>query len=211
MRAQLGTPVRSRDDKPLGHVEWVLVEPESRVVKSIGVRHGLIRDYVVKIPLDEIRVGPSLDHLIANIDEVRAERLPQPGRRDESEARAGEAVSASTPGAVWPADTFINRRPQPATVPMHTEYQEMSHMLDADVVVLGDGSDVYAKDMHHAGGVDQIRFETHSGQILSIIVRAGVFHHREFELPGELIGGVDEGAIYLNVDRDAVKQHILGF
>ena len=210
MRAQLGTPVRTRDDKALGAVEWLLVDPNTRTVKSIGVRHGRIRENAVKVPLDEIRVSPSLDHLIANIDEVDTQHLTHATQREEAESLAGEAVSASSVAGVWPADTFVAKRRVPGSVPMHTELEEMVSMVDADVVVLGEGSDVYSKNMHHVGEVEQMRFETHTGQLLSIEIKRGFLHHQEFELPGEFVAGIDEGSIYLNVDRDDVKKRLLG-
>lgn len=209
MRAQLGTPVRTRDDKSLGPVEWLLVDPETRAVKSIGVRHSRIRDYAVKVPLEEIRVSPSLDHLIAEIDEAETRDLTHPTRREESESLAGEAVAASSGAGVWPADTFVSKRREPGSVPMHTELEEMVNMVDTDVVVVGQGSDVYSNNMHHVGEIEQMRFETHTGQILSIEIKGGFLHHQAFELPGEFVAGIDEGSVYLNIDRDNVKKHIL--
>jgi uncharacterized protein YrrD len=208
MRAHLGTPVRSRDDKDLGHIEWVLVDPGTRSVKSVGIRHGRIREHAIKVPLDELTVNPGMDSLMANIDEEQTHHLTHATARDESESRAGEAVAASTGGGVWPADTFVTKRRQPETVPLHSEFKDMVNMHDSDVVVLGEGSDVFTKNMQHVGEINQIRFDTHMGQLLSIEVKRGHLHHQEFELPGEYIAGIDEGSIYLSVDRDDVLQHI---
>jgi uncharacterized protein YrrD len=209
MRAELGTNVRSRDDKPLGSIEWVLVDPDTRMAKSIGVRHGIIREHAVKIPLHEVHPAKSLDHLVAEVDEASTRHLTKATVHAEDAFPDGEAVAASTSGGVFPADAFVTKRREAGVTLPHSELSDMVHMVDADVVVLGDGSDVYTKNMHHIGELEQIRFEAHTGQLLSIVIKRGVLHHQEFELPGELIGGVDEGSIYLNVDRDEVREHIL--
>ncbi len=209
MRAQLGTPVRTRDDKAIGPVEWLLISPETRAVKSLGVRHGHIRDTVVKIPLKAIKVDPEMDHLIADADEESVKNLFHPARANGDETLNGEAVAASTGGGVFPADSLVPKPHEAAMAHMHTELQEMEHMADVDVVMVGDGSDVFTKNTHQVGEVDQVRFDVTTGQVLSIVIKAGIFHHQSFELPGDLIAGVDDGAVYLNVDREAVKQHIL--
>lgn len=209
MRAQLGTPVRSRDDKALGSVEWILVDPETRTVMSIGVRHGWIRSNAIKLPLEEIKISPALDHLIANIDEIDTRHLTHATVSDESELPAGTAVAASAGGGVWPADTFASKRRQTASIPMHSELEEMVRMVDTDVIVLGEGSSVYTKNMNHVGDIEQLRFDTRTGQVLSLEIKGGFLHHLAFELPGEFIAGVDEGSVFLNVDRDEVKRHIL--
>ncbi len=209
MRAELGTPVRSRDDKALGHIEWLLVDPETKLVKSIGVRHGIIRDRGIRISLSQVRVSPELDHLIANIDEEKTQHLSHAAPHDLEAMPDGAAVAASTASGVFPADSFITKRPAPGMPGPHSELSEMVRMVDTDVIVLGDGSDVYTKNMKHIGELEQLRFETHTGQLLSLVIKRGIFHHQEFELPGEMIGGVDVGSVYLNVDRDVVKDHVL--
>ncbi len=209
LRAQLGTHVRTRDDKELGTVEWVLVDPETRAVKSLGVRHGRIREHAVKIPLEEISVSPNQEHLIAAIDEADTHHLTHRTAHQQPGIVNGEAVAASVGGGVWPANAFTSKRRDPEAGPLQSELQEMVDMVNTDVVVLGDGSDVYSKDMKHVGEIEQIRFETHTGQLLSLEMKGGFLHHREFELPREFIGGVDEGSIYLTLNHEDVKQHIL--
>lgn len=209
MRAQLGTHVRTRDDKDLGSVEWVLVDPQTREVKSLGVRHGLIREHAVKIPLDEISISPNQEYLIAAIDEADTHQLTHRTAHEQPGMVTGDAVAASVGGGVWPANAFASKRRDAAATSVHSELQEMSDMLNADVVILGDGSDVFSKDMKHVGEIEQVRFETHTGQLLSLEMKAGFLHHREFELTGDLIEGVDEGSVYLTLNQDEVKQHIL--
>ncbi len=209
MRAQLGTHVRTRDDKDLGVVEWVLVDPERLAVTSLGVRHGHIREHAVKIPLEEISVSPDQESLIAAIDEADTRALTHRSDGDHPGIVNGDAVAASVGGGVWPANAFAAKRRDPEATPLHSELQEMVDMVNSDVVVLGDGSDVYDKDMKHVGEIEQIRFETHTGQVLSLEMKGGFLHHTEFELPGEIIGGVDEGSIYLTLDHEDVKKHIL--
>ncbi len=209
MRAQLGTHVRTRDDKDLGAVEWVLVDPETLAVKSLGVRHGHIREHAVKIPLEEISVSPNQENLVAAIDEAQTRNLTHRSAHDQTGIDTGDAVAASVGGGVWPANAFATKRRDTSAAPLHTELQEMVDMVNSDVVVLGDGSDVYSKDMKHVGEIEQVRFETHTGQLLSLGMKGGFLHHREFELPGDFIGGADEGSVYLTLDHEDVKQHIL--
>ncbi len=209
MRAELGTPVRSRDDKALGHIEWVLVDPDTKLVKSIGVRHGIIRDNGIRIPLTRIQVSPELDHLIAGIDEASTRHVTHTTSPDVEAMPDGAAVAASTGGGVFPADSFVTKRREPGMPEHRSELAEMVHMVDTDVVVLGDGSDVYTKNMHHIGEIAQIRFETHTGQLLSLVIKRGIFHQQEFELPAEMIAGVDVGSVYLNVHHDVVKERVL--
>lgn len=208
MRAQLGTTVRTRDDKLLGPIEWLLVDPDTREVKSIGVRHGHFQDHAVKLPLKHVRVSREVDALIANIDEADTRRLAQGDLREETVMDDAEAVSAFSGGTVWPVDNIVPKPREPRSAPTHTEFDEMIHMADTDVIVLGEGSDVYSKSMHHVGEIAQIRFETHTGQLLSVEMKRGFLHHVEYELPKEFIAGVDEGAVYLNVELDDIKSHI---
>lgn len=209
MRAELGSPVRSRDDKALGHIEWVMVDPDTKLVKSIGVRHGLSRDHGIKLPLAQMRVSPELDHLIANVDEMSTRHLSQVKAHDLDVVPDGAAVPASNSGGVFPVDSLVTKRPEQGMKGSHSELVDIERMVDTGEVVLGNGSEVFTKNMQHIGDLAQIRFETRTGQLLSLVIKGGAFHHREFDLPGEMIGGVDVGSIYLNVDRDVVKEHAL--
>lgn len=209
VRAQLGTHVRTRDDKDLGSVEWVLVDPETREVKSLGVRHGYIREHAVKIPLEEISVSPNQEYLIAAIDEADTHNLTHRTAHEQPGMVTGDAVAASVGGGVWPANAFATKRRDADAGLVHSELREMTEMLNADVVILGEGSDVFSKDLKHIGEIEQIRYETHTGQLLSLEMKGGFLHHREFELPGELIDGLDEGSVYLSLNHDDLKQHIL--
>jgi sporulation protein YlmC with PRC-barrel domain len=159
--------------------------------------------------LDQLKISPGLDYLIANVDEMETRNLTHANVSDESELPAGTAVAASAGGGVWPADTFASKRRETSTVPMHSELEEMVSMVDTDVIVLGEGSDVYTKNMHHVGELEQLRFDTRTGQLLGLEIKGGFLHHSAFELPGEFIAGLDEGSIYLNVDKEEVKPHIL--
>ena len=75
---------------------------------------------------------------------------------------------------------------------------------DRDNAVIQDGSMVVSRDEQQVGTVQQLVFDTESGQLSHLRVRRGFLFAETFDLPVGLIARMDDDIIHLTAAADDV-------
>lgn len=206
-RIKLHDKVITADDKNIGTVDRLIVEPTSGEVKEAVIRKGMILPEDVRVPLETMeRAGKDVVRLrctAAQIDDlprfVEAEFTNPPESYQPPIVYPYPAIAFAWPlyyrGAIDDS-AFASEQWTPP------EAREILLQQDLENAVIGEGSDVMSRDGEKVGEVHSITFDPDSGRPSRLVVRSGFLFTEERELPAETIQAADDGVIYLKLDKD---------
>jgi len=210
----LGMHVYSSDDKDLGTVDRLILDPNRGVVKAVVVRKGVLLHQDVEVPVDMIMARPSGDARIAYTS-GEVDRLP---RFEEAEYTAPPAdfrLPLAYPASAyyWPAGYVTAVPPASPATPTWSgdtttdrEVRAALQRQDLENAVIGEGSDVLGRDGEKVGTVRELTFDPISNELTGLVVHKGLFKGEDLKLPVYEIDSVDDGIVYLNVDaKEAVQ------
>ncbi len=219
MRVHLDDPVRSRDGQDLGKIKHLVLDPHNGYVKSVVIEKGHLLVDDVAMPLNALAGWRDAAVFITyTADEVKAmprfdsqQYKPLPPDYFEPAARYGYG------GVVWPLNSAFppftsGGYPLAApwlpvlSSPLSPREEAERQAQDRDNAVIEAGNDVISADGHKVGEVYVLTFDTNDGKPLSLIIRRGLLFHEDIALPAQTIGSVDDGVVYLNVDRECIAQ-----
>jgi sporulation protein YlmC with PRC-barrel domain len=225
MNVQLGQRVVTRDGKNLGHIKFMIFDPEQETVKSIVVEKGLLLKDDVEIPTEELSAAKG-EELICARSAAEVEDLPRFHEDLYTVPPEGIFGTAGVPaGALWPAayppTGYVGGYPYQAAFPAfvlgdpnrppdYSEEEAIHRRLDQENAVIKAGDKVVASDGETVGEVVNVLFQAETGRPLRLVVRKGFLFTEDAELPGEVIAGVDDGVVYLNVDAQRAKMGVGG-
>jgi sporulation protein YlmC with PRC-barrel domain len=223
----LGMHVYTSDDKDLGTVDRLILDPDHSAVKAVVVRKGVILHKDIEVSADMIMARPAGDARIAYTAE-EVDRLPDFKEADYTSPPADYRLPLAYPASAfyWPIGygmgvpaggrQFTAGELQPAASPVaptwtgdSTTDREVHAALqrqDLENAVIGEGSDVLGRDGEKVGTVSELTFDPADNQLTGLVVHKGLFKGEEWELPVSEIDSVDDGVVYLKVDaREAVR------
>jgi uncharacterized protein YrrD len=217
MQVALGAKVRTADGKHVGSIDKLILEPDSGDVRAIVVQKGLLFHDDIEIELDGI-VGVDGDVVQVRYTEKQLGDLPRffegsyttppPAYR----ARYADQFGPTESALLWPAggaaspDTALYGTE--ATGDVGDEVRAMHLEQDISNAVIEEGSEVRSRDDEKVGSVHRALFDPATGRPSALVVRKGFLFTEDVELPASLIASVDDGVVYLNVDKEAVQQHV---
>jgi sporulation protein YlmC with PRC-barrel domain len=213
MRVELGTEVRTRDGKDVGKIEKLILNPQTGDVTAAVVRKGFILTDDVEIPIEALEAGREGEaRLTYSAEEV--DKLPR-----FMEANYTSPSPDFTPpigyapgGLLWPASYPVGVPAAGADygydVDRATADELDASRRDRDYMsaIIDEGSDVMSRDGEKVGDVHRVSVDTATGRPISFVVRKGFLFTEDLELPASLIESVDDGVVYLNVDKDHVAE-----
>jgi uncharacterized protein YrrD len=205
MEFKLGAKVYTSDNQPVGTVDHIVLEPETKAVTHLVVRKGLLfgRDKV--IPVSAVQ-GEGPDGLILqqtsnNLDDFPdfEEKLYLAAEGEEwAEAHhAGGSTSSSGSYLVggMPLSVTPGSAPQKVTT---------TRNIPEATVPLKIGSKVTTSDNHHVGNVERVITEPETGKATSVIMTQGLLVKTRKELPIEWVTQVVEDEVFLTVDGNFI-------
>ncbi len=208
MSIQLGAHVRTSDDKDVGSIERLIVDPASGEVKAAVIRKGLLRTEDIQIPLSALQERPEGDvRLSYTADQVK--ELPRFHEPDYTAPPAAYASPLGYPAAalLWPVDYLSPAPTADAARPGLAESDEVLRQrgVNPDNVVIAQGSDVISRDGEKVGEIHSVAVDATTGRPTKIVVRKGFLFTEDVELPAAAIDHVSEGLVYLTVDKDQIR------
>lgn len=206
MRVDLNAKVRTSDGHEAGKVRRVLVDPETDRITGfvVSTRRLLGRDVIVG---EDMFGDASPDGETITLTLTKKELDTQPSFEEDDFVTPPAGWSGPNLGYaippeyfLWPADSAladVGERPRPA---------------------IKKGDTVKDRDGDIVGTVDEIGFDKKTGEVLSVIVRAGAGLERLFgggkvaEISRNDILRIAEGEVRLGVDREeiVVREHETG-
>ena len=214
MRTELGAHVRTSDGQDVGTIDRLILDPASRGVKAVVIRKGVVLPRDVEVPLSALEPGADGAACLRSTAEQVAD-LPQ---FDESRYTGVPPVGYvplfgyAEAGLYWPVSAINAGMPLPpvsagdpvALSEAPGERSAEARRQDRDNAVLQDGSMVMSRDEQQVGTVQQLVFDTESGQVSHLRVRRGFLFAETFDLPVGLIARVDDDIIHLTAAADDV-------
>ena len=210
MRIDLDAKVRSRDGVDIGTVQRAIVDPTTNQVTQFVISTGGLFGRDVLLPRAEIeRATPEGDAVRVGLTRAEIERLPEflPERYAPPPP---DWTMLPTPGLAFPGGYLWPIDYQPAPVERRVPPREAARQPDE--VSISTGAVVFARNGEDLGGVEDVRFDERTGRLLGVVLRVGGILETLFgggttiEVPPRQIDHVEPNAVFLKVDRDALRR-----
>lgn len=215
---RLGTPVILLDGTEVGHVDRIVVEPESDSLLELVVHKGFLlrEDRIVDEGLID-RVDED-GRVVLRLDREQVHDLP-PYIAQAYVVAPTYAVARDPYGsAIGPApeDGVLHRTHAPMHEGRHVSSAAYVDwvMSAAAVEVRSDlpdtgaaidvGTDVVTRDGRKIGTIEAIAVDD-VRQVRGYVVRSGLFHRVDLVIPEDLIDAVTEDHVRLTVDADELR------
>jgi sporulation protein YlmC with PRC-barrel domain len=209
--------VFTSDDRDIGTVDRLILDPDLGAVKAAVVRKGVLLHRDVEVPIEVMSAGSAGGARIAYSSE-EIERLPHFNEAGYTRPPADYMSPTGYPSSsvYWPAGYGMGvppLDPQPPASPIAPHWsidteidREVGDALrqqDLENAVIGEGSDVLGRDGKKVGTVRELTFDPANSKLTSLVVHKGFIIGKDTELPATLVDSVDDGVVYLNVDARA--------
>ncbi|HZP83364.1 MAG TPA: PRC-barrel domain-containing protein [Chthonomonadaceae bacterium] len=220
MQVELGARVYSRDDREIGVIKNLILDPESEQVKTVVIEKGLLRHDDIEAPLEAVLVeAPNRARLTYTAEETQ--RLPRFDAARYTQAPAEQAtrlpgfptaglltpslyMASLPPTGIYPDIATI--LPEGAVETDNPERAEILRELDRQNAVIAAGSDVISQEGEKVGTVQSVTFDTQTGQPTALVVSRGLLFTEHVELPARAIVSVDDDTVYLNLTKAQLQQ-----
>jgi sporulation protein YlmC with PRC-barrel domain len=219
MDITLGMHVYTSDDKDLGTVDRLILDPDRNSVKAAVVRKGVLLHQDVEVPADMLTARPNGDARLA-YSSAEVDKLPDflEGSYTTPPPDYMPPMAYPPTAFYWPVGYGLGREPLqtmpaagvgPATWTGASDAdREVGAALqrqDLENAVIGEGSDVLGRDGGKVGTVSELAFDPDTSTLTGLMVHKGIIFGKDTTLPASLIDSVDDGVVYLKVDaREAV-------
>lgn len=206
MQIDLGTPVRTLDDREIGQVDRLILDPDTGQVKAVVIHRGVILTDDVEVSIEafeldaegSLRIGYLADQ-VKDLSRFDPDRYATPHPDSLSAWGYPEAAEMLWPAYYLAGPALPDRRA--AAGPGTTEFDQPAWAEG----VIREGSAVVSEDGHPVGEIAGLTFEAPSGQLSRFAVRSGFLVTKEIELPGDAIASADDQTVYLRLTRDQIQ------
>jgi len=206
MLVKFGALVYSKDDKVVGTIDRLVLDPASGDLKVVAINVGLLLPHDVEAPASALETqadgGVRLSVRAAEVDSFPRfveERYTSAGIPPVDPA-ARQATAILLPTGILVEQPFHEE----PLVDIEAERQLAQMYSDQDLVnaVLADGSAIRSQDGRHVGALHALDFDPATGHLTRITLRHGRFMSELLDLPAALVAAVDDGVIHLRVTAD---------
>lgn len=191
MEFKEGASVITTDDKVAGHLQRVVIDPDTNQVTHIVIRRGLLDK--VDLVIDAQNIGaasPEKVTLLCTADDIQSmppfkitQYAPAPGQVD------------STAPALYP-NTLV-------TPPVVTE---TNRTIPEELIALKEGASVFSHDREHVGDVRRVITDPEGGQVTRFVIAKGLLFKENKSIPFEWVDQLGEDEVSLTVDSQRVKE-----
>jgi uncharacterized protein YrrD len=217
VRIELGAKVTTADDKAIGTIEKLILDPDSGDVFSVVVRKGLLFHRDIEIPIDGI-VGRQdgatrLQYTEKQLDDLRtfdegSYTTPPPERSSEYASGYGYPTASLLWPSSWSGPVSGEPYGHEAVGAVGDEVATMHREQDLSNSVIEEGSTVRSRDGEKVGEVHRLEFDAQTGRPTMLVIRKGFLFTEDIEVPAGLISSVDDDVVYLDVRRDEIERHL---
>ncbi len=202
MKFQKGEEVFSTNNESVGHIDRVVLDPDTKEVTHLVIRKGtlLTKDRVVPLYLIADGDGKAVQLLV---NTAEANKLPEFEERAYVPVKDGEPADTASnfywsPLAPYPVPPSIDTAP-PGYV------QETHRNVPEEMVALKAGARVWSSDGEQVGEVEQVFTDARSDQVTYFVVSRGMFLKERKMIPVSWIDIVADEEIYLNTPSERVN------
>lgn len=206
MEFKKDTDVFTVDDKQVGQVDRVVLDPRTKEVTHIIVRKGwfFTEDKVVPVEMiaeateAKVRLRSDISNLEALPDFEETHYIAI----DEAElARSSRPVTYASPLYWYPPALPLGGYPY-ATYPGYPippYVTEVEQHIPEGTVALKEGAKVVAADGEHVGNIEELVTDSSTGRVTHVVISQGLLLKERKLVPSNWIDTVDEDEVHLGV------------
>jgi len=188
--------VISADSKEVGHLERVVIDPDTKELTHIVVRKGTFNHTDKVVPLNMVAAGVP-DSIGLRLPAHQVDELS-----DYEETKYSGAGGSYTGPTMQGATGYMETPNSPMSAAPATKEKIIN--IPPNTVALKEGSPVTTADGKHVGNLEQVLTGPESGQVTHFRVSRGVLHKESRLVEAEWIDRIEEKAVTLSVDAAAV-------
>ena len=197
MELKQNAPILAANGDAVGHLDRVVVNPESKVITHIVVQTGsLVKKEGKVVPLSLIAEATdeqiTLREGAGDLQQMQSFEEKQYVMQGDASTGAGPVVSqplAGMPGAV-----VTESRPK--------YVKQVEQHIPEGTVALKEGAPVVATDGKHMGHVEKVITEVEADRATYMLVSKGLLAKAHKLVPMEWVGLIDEDEVHLTVDPE---------
>ena len=206
MQFQKNAKVLAANGQQLGHIERVVMNPETKVVTHIVARKDAFlkkrEDKVV--PIDLV-AGTAIDHIVLNEEAGDLESLSPFEERHlvDTEGDIGKPSSSVNTGPTiygFPGGVSIG----PASGEKFTTVMEQN--IPQGTVALKEGAKVITVEGKHVGNVERVLAEVPADRATHLLVSMGMFTKESKLIPINWVEMMSESEVHLRVRKESLEE-----
>jgi sporulation protein YlmC with PRC-barrel domain len=185
--------IYTADNEKAGHLERVVIDPQTREVTHLVVRQGFIFSEDKVVPLSLVAAAAA-ERIVLRAEAGDLEDLPQYQQEQfvplvEAERERLEAAAAY--GApIYPYFTY----PPPGLYDLEVETN-----LPSDVVPLAEGASVTSIEGQHVGDVERILADSQTDRVTHLVISRGVILKERKLIPIQWVSQIKPDELFLAV------------
>ena len=224
MQFKKKTHVYDANERDLGHIDRIVMDPVTNEVTHVIVRQGLIFTEDKVIPIDYFRSAtPERALLRDNIGDLDAlpvfeETHYVPAEYVDEAERASDIAVDGIPGIFWyppmgmsghqtigyygpfETDNVQERMPRSRRFVKWT-----AQNIPDGTVALKEGAEVISADDEHVGNIEQIHIDVASNDATHMLISQGLFLKEKKWVPSWWVRHVEEDKVYLSVTARSLE------
>ncbi len=218
MRFQHGMDIISKDGKTVGHLDRVVLDPETLEVTHLIVRKGLLLTHDRVVPISRVaEAGDKAEKIKLVVTAEQVETLPELDETvyvpiEEADRKRVNDVHpsvAAMPSFYWyPAQYGIGAAglgtgPVPLVPPDYVA--ETKRNIPQDTVALKVGAKVMDSQGQHVGDVEELLMDEQSEKVTSFVLSQGTFFKERKRVPVLWVDIVTDDEVHLNTRADRIR------
>lgn len=196
MQFNQNATIISADSKEVGHLDRVVIDPETKALTHIVIHKGLLnaKDKVVPVDMIAAAVPDSIGLRLS------ADKLDELSDYEETKYSQGNNSWSAMQGTSGYMDT--------PNAPMTSAptLKEKVINIPPNTVALKEGAQINTADGKHIGKLEQVLTSPESGQVTHLRISHGVLRKESKLIDAAWIGTIEEKTVTLNTDSATVEQ-----
>lgn len=218
MRFQPGMDIVSKDNKTVGHLDRVVLDPETLEVTHLIVHKGLLLTHDRVVPISRVaEADDKAEKIKLVVTAEQVETLPELDETiyvpiEEAERDRVHDVHPSVaemPSFYWYPAQFgigvggLGTGPVPLVPPDYV--RETKRNIPDDTVALKAGAKVMDSQGQHVGDVEELLMDEQSDKVTSFVLSQGIFFKERKRVPVLWVDVVTEDEVHLNTRADRIR------
>jgi sporulation protein YlmC with PRC-barrel domain len=198
MQFNQNATIISADSKEVGHLERVVINPETKALTHIVIHKGLINAKEKVIPVDMIAAAVP-DSIGLRLTSDRLDDLS-----DYEETKYSQGSDSWSGPAMQGASGYLDTPNAPMT--SAPTLKEKVINIPPNTVALKEGAQVNTADGKNVGKLEQVLTSPESGQVTHLRISHGVLRKESKLIDAAWIGTIEEKTVTLNTDSATVEK-----
>lgn len=194
--------VFTADGKDAGHIDRVVIDPQTNEVTHLVVRKGFLFTSDKVVPVEHVMPGPQ-GQIALQLDSRQLAELPDFAETQYVTIEEGKGNGSPTTVFAYP--------PYPGGAPLQSNFgprvvRETHLNIPDDTVALREGAKVVSRDDTDVGHVEQVLTSPPGDQVTHFLISRGLLVKEKRLIPVGWVERLEEGEVRLAVESSTVEK-----